>query len=109
MRLSEVFPSRYLNKEDLDQTEDTVVTVSNSGHEEVGQERKRKFVIYFKEIKKGLICNKVNLDRMLSAHEVTDTDELDGKPVALYVDHEVTFQGKTIGGIRVRAQAPIPF
>jgi len=41
-----------------------------------------------------------------TAHDATDTDELKGKKISLYVDHEVSFGGKTTGGIRVRATAP---
>ena len=106
MKRNEVFPSKYLAQGDLDQNGDTLVTVSSSGFEPVGQDKEKKFVVYFKEIEKGLICNKTNFDRMLDAYETDETDDLDGKAFALYVNADVSYQGKTTGGIRVRAQAP---
>ena len=110
MNLNEAFPSKYLAKEDLDQKNDTIVTITHGGFEEVGSDRDRCPVIYFEEESKGLVVNKTNMGRMFAAHSVVDTDELAGKRIALYVDHEVSFGGKTTGGIRVRATEPdVPF
>ena len=110
MNMNEAFPSKYLAKEDLDQKKDTVVTICSGDYEEVGSDRDRCPVIYFEEHEKGLVVNKTNMGRMFAAHSVTDTDELKGKRISLYVDHEVSFGGKTTGGIRVRATEPdLPF
>ena len=106
MKMEDAFPSKFLAKGDLDQKNDTIVTVTGGSYEEVGQDKERLPCIWLKEFDKGLIVNKTNMGRMFNAHKVTDTDELKGKQLALYVDHEVSFQGKTVSAIRVRATAP---
>ncbi len=106
MKLTDAFPSKYLAKEDLDPSKDTIVTIKGEvSWEEVGSERDRCPIMYFEECK-PLVVNKTNMGRMFTAWGCTDTDDLIGKQVSLYVDHEVSFGGKTTGGIRVRATAP---
>ena len=113
MKMNDAFPIKYLDPDDIDQKNDTVFTITRGGFEEVGQIHGHRCpVIYFKEVQEGFVLNKTNLGHMLKAHGATDTEELKGKTIALYVDHEVSFKGETVGGICVRAQAPeekIPF
>ncbi len=101
-------PGKYLKKENLSQTEDTIVTVTGGEMVEMGRgnEKEEKFVVYFKELSSGLVVNNTNLDNMLDAHGVNDTDDLEGELLALYVDPEVMFGGERVGGIRVRREAP---
>jgi len=92
MKMNDAFPSKYLAKEDLDQKNDTVVTITGGSFEEVGSDRDRCPVLYFETfddvngnpIEKGLVTNKTNMGRMFSAHDATDTDELKGKKISLY-------------------------
>ena len=105
-------PGTYLKKEDLDQKNDTILTITGGDMEEIGQEKEVRPVLTFAETEQKLVLNKTNISRIYSAHALTDTDELKGKQIALYVDHEIDFGGKVVGGIRVRAQAPdgsVPF
>ena len=105
-------PGEYLKKEDLDQKNDTILTITGGQIEELGPDKEKRPVLTFEETDQKLVCNKINAGRILSAHNTTDTDKLKGKKIAIYVDHEVDFGGKVVGGIRVRAQAPdeeVPF
>ena len=106
-------PGRYLKKENIKQDEDTIVTVKGGEMVEMGRgnEKEEKFVIYFKELSSGLVVNNTNLDNMLDAHGVNDTDDLEGELLALYVDPTVEFRGEQVGGIRIRREAPdaLPF
>lgn len=109
MRLSEMkTPGKYLKKENLAHDKDTIVTIAHGGKEQVGQgaNKEEKYVLYFKEMQTGLIVNNTNADAIARAHPVDDDEELVGKPLALYVDPTVTFGSNTVGGIRVRPEAP---
>ncbi len=99
-------PGEYLKKEDLDQKNDTILTITGGQMEEIGQEKDNRPVLTFAETDQKLVLNKTNISRIYAAHSLTDTEELKGKKVALYVDHEIDFGGKVVGGIRIRAQAP---
>ena len=106
MDLNKAFPGTYIKKEDLDAKQDTIYTITHGTMEEIGQEREEIPVLWFAETEMGLVLNKTNVGRIYSAHQLTDTAKLKGKKIALYVDHEVSFGGKTVGGVRVRATAP---
>ncbi len=106
MKMNDAFPSKYISKEDLDQKTDTIVTIKGDTMEPVGPKREICLVIFMDEFEKGWVCNKTNLRCMFVAHECTDTKQLVGKRVSLYVDHEVTYGGEVVGGIRVRATEP---
>jgi hypothetical protein len=95
------FLGSYLKKEDI---EDTVVATISSATKEVLEEGERpKLVIHFEELDKGLVCNVTNINTLISILGSDDTDDWTGKTVALFVDPNVTFAGKRIGGVRTRA------
>ena len=108
MDLSKAFPCKYLKARDLDQNDDTVYTIESATMEILGQgdDAEEKPVLWFRETELGLALNKTNVGRIYSAHNCTDSDELKGKRIALYVDHEVQFGLRTVSAIRVRARAP---
>jgi hypothetical protein len=107
MRTSEAFPSKYLKKEDLNGKR-VLVTIDRVEVEDVGQgeQQERKPVVYFDEYEKGLVLNKGNADAMTEA--AGGDDEMDnwrGVRVVLYVDANVMFAGKRVGGLRVTLPA----
>lgn len=108
MNLNEVFPSTYLKKEHLPGNRDLILTIDSCTKENVGQGQDAEVrpVLWFKEDERGLVLNKTNVGRLYAAYNTVETDDLQGKKVSLYVDHEVGFGGKTVGGIRIRATAP---
>lgn len=100
MRASK-FMSTYLRKEEIDG--DQELTISSVEVEEVGPEKDPKPVMYFKEIEKGMIIgSKAVLNTLIDAFG-DETDEWVGKKITVYVDPNVAFKGKRIGGLRVKA------
>ena len=104
MHISKLMPSKYLKKEDLDQ--DVLVTVSGVSIENVARDNEpeeNKAVLHFKEYDRGLVCNSTNLQLCAKACGSEDTDDWIGQQVVLYVDDNVSFGGKIVGGLRIRA------
>jgi hypothetical protein len=103
--------SKFLKKEDLD--EDVIVTIDHVSQQNVaqdGQPEEKKWVLYFREYEKGMVLNATNIQLLENATGVSDTDDLGGKEIILYVDPNVSFGGKVVGGLRLRkhkAAAPI--
>ena len=107
MRTSDAFPSQYLKKEDIGDKR-VVVTIDRVEMEDVGQgeQQERKPVVYFDGLDKGMVLNKGNADAMTEA--AGGDDEMDnwrGVRVVLYVDRNVMFGGKRVGGLRVTIPA----
>jgi hypothetical protein len=107
MRTSDAFPSKYLKKEDVGERR-MVVTITRVEMEDVGQgeQQENKPVVYFDELEKGMVLNKGNADAMVEA--AGGDDEMDnwrGVRVVLYVDRNVMFAGKRVGGLRVTIPA----
>ena len=75
MKTSEVFPSRWLKAEDLEQ--DTTVTIRQvklEKFEQQGKPDEQKPAAYFDELDKALILNKTNWKTLV---EITGEDESD--------------------------------
>lgn len=104
MKATELIPSKYLRQEDLND-EETVVTVASLKKVNVAQEDEPpeyKWTIKFQEFERPLVLNSTNIKRLSKALG-DDTESWLGGQVKLYVDHDVEFGGKVVGGIRVRA------
>jgi hypothetical protein len=110
MKIGDAFPSNYLKAdEDVPEEGDLVVTVSRTEMATLGQGRdaKEKAVLFFKEVKKGLVLNKTNWQLIAKALGSDDTDDWEGRRIALY-STDVEFKGEFTRGIRVRAKEPKP-
>lgn len=108
-RVSEMIESSYLRKEDIDT--DTVVTIRKIGRKNVapdGQPEELKWCVKFDEFKKLMVLNPTNIQLMAKACGSEDTDDWLDKKVILYVDDNVQFQGKLVGGLRIRRRQPAP-
>jgi hypothetical protein len=63
-----------------------------------------KLVMYVKSAEFGLPLNTTNIEELVDAFGTDETDDWEGKAVELYVDPSIRFQGRRVGGVRVRVQ-----
>lgn len=104
-RTSEMIESNYLKKEDFDE-DGMIVTVSNFKKVNVAQEGQppeHKWCMYFEEFEKPMVLNSTNIQLAEKAFGSDNTDDWLGKEIIVYVDPNVSFGGKIVGGLRLRA------
>jgi hypothetical protein len=91
--------SKFLRKEDFD--EDRVMTIRGVKLEDMpGDDGQQKWVLYFREEAKGMALN-VTTIRVLEKAFGDDSDQWVGKKVKVYVDPNVSFGGRVVGGLRL--------
>ena len=95
----------YLRKEDLDGP--ITVTLMDVRSELVQGASRKKLVVAFRELEKPLILNKTNTRRIAEIFRTTDTALWRGW-ITLYVEHNVEFGGRLVGGIRIQPAAARP-
>lgn len=99
-KVSEMIVSKFLRKEDFD--EDRVLTIRGVKLEDMpGDQGDQKWVLYFREEPKGMALN-ITTIRVLEAAYGGDSDQWIGNRVMVYVDPNVSFGGKIVGGLRLR-------
>jgi hypothetical protein len=105
MNLSDLRPSSYLKKEDVG--EGKLVTVKALTREEIA-DGETKGVLHFHELDKPLVLNTTNLQLMaqITGHDTDLEKNWVGHKVVLYVNPDVSYQGRITGGIRIRAPKP---
>jgi len=105
MKVGKHFTGKHLAKEDLEGKEVTV-TIKNAKEEMIGNEeegREQKVVVYFEEFEKGLVLNVTNFNAIKDACDGSDDDDdWAGVKGTLYVDQNITYAGKRVGGLRLR-------
>ncbi len=102
--VNEMLPSAYLKKEDCDPP--ILVTIADIKQENLAMEGKPpefKWVMFFSEHEKGIVLNSTNIQLAASICASQNTDDWIGKRIVLYSDPNVSFGGKLVGGIRIRA------
>lgn len=99
--INEVLSSRWMAKEDVP-TSGVNLTVREVTQEAVGEELEAKLALHFHGSYKPLLLNRTNL-RILGALLGNNTGEWKGKAVCVYSDPTISFGGKLVGGVRVRA------
>lgn len=98
-KVSEMIQSKFLRKEDFD--EDRVLSIRGVKLEDMpGDSGDQKWVLYFREEAKGMALN-VTTIRVLENAFGDDSDQWVGKKVKVYVDPNVSFGGKVVGGLRL--------
>lgn len=102
MKMNEMFPSNYLKKEDV--SHPITATIRDVITEEVSGDhgKESKPVIRFNGSVKPMILNKGNGELLCSLYG-DDSLAWHGKSIELYMDPNVMFGGKRVGGIRLRA------
>lgn len=104
MRIGEMKESKYLKKEDVG--EGKLVTIAGMEQQNVAMEDQPpdlKWLIHFHEFQKGMVLNWTNIQLIAKALGTEETDDWKGKKIVLFEDANVSFGGKLVGGIRVRA------
>jgi hypothetical protein len=105
MKAGAMVESKFLKKEDLNYDTGNLVTVSRIDRQNVGLqdgEEDMKWCMYFKEFQKPMVLNSTNIQLTTKALGTDETDDWIGKKVVIYVDDNVSFGGKLVGGIRIR-------
>lgn len=104
MKMSEMFPGKWLKKEDVPAP--VTATISRVTREEVNADnggKEMKVVLAFAEPNlKPMILNVGNAVALTELYG-DDSDHWLGKRVEVYTDPNVMFGGKRIGGLRLRA------
>lgn len=105
MKMSKLYPSKYLASDDLN-GKTVTVKIDHVVLEEVGAQKDWKPVIYFQKAKKPMVLNRTNANMIASAYG-DDSDHWKGKPVLLRAE-KVSFQGRVMDGLRIHIpQRPI--
>lgn len=99
MRTSDAFPSAYIAAGDL-QDREASVTIRDIQIEEIGKDKDRKPVLYFKGKEKGLVLNKTNANTIESVYG-DEMDDWIGAEIVLYPTM-TDFQGRQVAAIRVK-------
>ena len=113
MKRSDAFPSKYIGKDDIgeDPNAELILTIANVRFEAIKDNHgveEDKPVMHFQERgSKPMILNSVNW-QMIEKSYGPESDEWGGKRIALYVDPNIIFGGKVVGGVRVRPPAGAP-
>lgn len=105
MHISKMTESKYLKQEDVGE-EGKLVTIESLKRTNVAREDDEpefKYTMLFRENLKPLVLNATNIKLCARACGSDDTDDWIGKKVVLYADPNVSYAGKLVGGIRIRA------
>ena len=89
----------YLKKEDV--LSPQVVKVIDVYEDDLPGEDRRKLVAKFAEFGKPMVLNRTNIKRLVKIFGTADTGQWRGE-ITVYVDHDIEFGGRTVGGLRVR-------
>lgn len=103
-KTSEMRESKFMKKEDVGAG--ALMTIESIGPHNVAKEGappENKWCLVFAEADKPLVLNSTNIQLCERIFGSDDTDDWVGKKIVLYTDPNVSYQGKVIGGIRVRA------
>ena len=104
MHISELKESKFLRKEDCGPG--ILVTVHSVSQQNVAKEgapEEMKWVIHFNETDKPMVLNSTNGQIIAQITGSEDSDDWTGAELVLYHDPNVSFGGKLVGGVRVRA------
>lgn len=102
MKRSDAFPSKYLKKEDV--TNPLIATIRHVEMGDVGMEENSdtKPIMFFREADiKPMVINSGNWDTIAELYG-DDSDGWSMKQIEIYIDPNVKFSGKKVGGLRVR-------
>jgi hypothetical protein len=93
----------YLKKDDVAPPQVwTITDVKEQSVTSPGKEPKDKLVLFFDGTQKGLVLNMANGDALYDMTGQEDPEEWIGQRVELFVDDNVAYAGKRVGGVRLR-------
>ena|SRR3990167_6146544 len=103
-KTSEMRESKFLKQSDVGRGAlGTIESCVQMNVAKEGAEHEMKWCLTFAELDKPLVLNATNIQLCEKICGSDDTDEWHGKRIVLYTDPNVSFGGKLVGGIRVRA------
>lgn len=105
MHINELKNSKFLKRSDVGAG--MLVTIQGVSQENVakdGAPEELKWCVHFEETDKPLVLNQINGQLIAKALGSEESDDWTGKKIVLFDDLSVSFGGKIVGGIRVRAQ-----
>jgi hypothetical protein len=108
MKLDDMLESKFLKQSDFPQ--DRLLTIVGVKRENMAKEDEApeyRWTVKFKELDKPMVANSTNLKRIFRICG-DDTDDWTGKRIVVYVDPDIEFGGKVVGGLRVRAPKTAP-
>jgi len=95
--------SKYLKKEDIPSPINTsILWIKEEEVTAPGKGTETRLVLYFDGLKKGLVLNTANAEALAEITGTDDCEKWSDTPIQLYVDPDVTFGKKKVGGIRIR-------
>ena len=104
-KIGDMLESKYLKQSDIGD-DDIVATVAKIGRANIAKEDdtpEYKWLCRFEEFDKPMVLNATNIHALGEACGSDDTDDWLGKQVVVYVDPNVSYSGKRVGGIRIKA------
>ncbi len=96
---NDYFGGSYLKASDI--TEPTPLTIKEAKVEQLGD--REKIVVYFDEVEKGFVLNKINTSRISKQVGSSETQKWPGNKIILFAT-EVEYDGKDVPCIRVKKQ-----
>lgn len=105
MNIAGLKQSNFLTRADVGSG--VLVTIREVHQENVakqGAPEELRWCLSFDEYEKPMVLNSTNGQIIASITKSDETDEWTGHKIVLYDDPNVSFGGKLVGGIRVRAQ-----
>ena len=106
MKTSDMRESKFLKQSDIGKAVLwTIHGVEKVNVAKEGADPEHKWGLSFNESEKPLVLNATNI-QLLEKILGDDTDLWAHKRIVLYVDPHVSYGGKIVGGIRVRAPKP---
>ena len=106
-KTSEMREAKFLRKEDVGRGAlGTIASCVQRNVAKDGADPEMKWCLTFQEMDKPLVLNATNVQICEQICGSDDTDDWVGKRIVLYTDPNVSYQGKLVGGIRVRAPKP---
>lgn len=105
MKLTQLFPSKFLKADDIDGEVQAIITklAWERMKDDEGKEEDKP-ILYFLKVEKGLVLNKTNAKRISEIHG-DETDDWPGKKIILTKEWVEAF-GKADWAIRVKMQPP---
>jgi hypothetical protein len=111
-KIHEMLESKFLKKEDVGGgVLLTVESVIQKNVAQQGADPEMKWCMTFEENDKPLVLNSTNIQLCQKIFNSDDTDDWTSQRIVLYTDPNVSYAGKIVGGVRVRAPkktAPAP-
>ena len=101
--------ARFLKKEDIPSPVNTsILWIKEEEVTAPGKGTETRLVLYFDGLKKGLVLNMANAEALAKITGTDDYEKWSDVPIQIYVDPDVKYGGKKIGGIRIRERVTEP-